>query len=76
MVFLFCSLQGYSFVQTLDDHSSSITSVRFVLSHGLFQMVSCGADKSLIFRQMQQVSPFLPGRPMGRAPSTESRRRH
>ena len=51
--------QGYSFVQTLDDHSSSITSVRFVLSHGHFQMVSCGADKSLIFRQMQQVSALL-----------------
>ena len=52
--------QNYSFLQTLDDHSSSITSVRFVLSHGLFQMVSCGADKSLIFRQLQQVvSVFL-----------------
>ncbi|EFX83500.1 hypothetical protein DAPPUDRAFT_48286 [Daphnia pulex] len=57
LIHIFSVDQGYSFVQTLDDHSSSITSVRFVLSHGLFQMVSCGADKSLIFRQLQQVKP-------------------
>ncbi|XP_046444520.1 mitogen-activated protein kinase-binding protein 1-like isoform X9 [Daphnia pulex] len=56
LIHIFSVDQGYSFVQTLDDHSSSITSVRFVLSHGLFQMVSCGADKSLIFRQLQQAN--------------------
>ncbi|KAI9551469.1 hypothetical protein GHT06_021802 [Daphnia sinensis] len=56
LIHIFSVDQGYSFVQTLDDHSSSITSVRFVLSHGLFQMVSCGADKSLIFRQLQQTN--------------------
>lgn len=56
LIHIFSVDQGYSFLQTLDDHSSSITSVRFVLSHGLFQMVSCGADKSLIFRQLQQAN--------------------
>lgn len=50
------SLQEYNFVQTLDDHSSSITAVRFLNTHNQLQMVSCGADKSIIFRQLQAVS--------------------
>ncbi|XP_075219511.1 WD repeat domain 62 isoform X2 [Lycorma delicatula] len=45
--------QDYNFVQTLDDHSSSITAVRFLHSHNQLQMISCGADKSIIFRQLQ-----------------------
>lgn len=49
-------LQEYNFVQTLDDHSSSITAVRFLNTHDQLQMVSCGADKSIIFRQLQGVS--------------------
>ncbi|XP_068901374.1 mitogen-activated protein kinase-binding protein 1-like isoform X6 [Tenebrio molitor] len=43
---------GYEFLQTLDDHSSSITAVRFLTNHRNVQMVSCGADKSLIFRSL------------------------
>uniref|UniRef100_A0AAQ6ISZ5 Mitogen-activated protein kinase binding protein 1 n=1 Tax=Anabas testudineus TaxID=64144 RepID=A0AAQ6ISZ5_ANATE len=35
----------YSLVQTLDDHSSSITAVRFA-----GEMISCGADKSIYFQ--------------------------
>jgi WD40 repeat protein len=50
------SLQEYNFVQTLDDHSSSITAVRFLNTHNQLQMVSCSADKSIIFRQLQAVS--------------------
>ncbi|PNF17421.1 hypothetical protein B7P43_G02967 [Cryptotermes secundus] len=45
--------EEYNFVQTLDDHSSSITAVRFLSTHDQLQMVSCGADKSIIFRQLQ-----------------------
>ncbi|XP_039299176.1 mitogen-activated protein kinase-binding protein 1 [Nilaparvata lugens] len=45
--------QDYNFVQTLDDHSSSITAVRFLNTQNQLQMVSCGADKSIIFRQLQ-----------------------
>lgn len=45
---------GYQILQTLDDHSSSITSVKFIGSGLTFQMVSCGADKSIIFRNFQQ----------------------
>lgn len=47
--------QGYDFTQTLDDHSSSITAVRFINSHNKLQMVSCGADKSIIFRNFNEV---------------------
>ncbi|EFA05055.2 WD repeat-containing protein 62-like Protein [Tribolium castaneum] len=43
---------GYEFLQTLDDHSSSITAVRFLTNQRNTQMVSCGADKSLIFRSL------------------------
>ncbi|XP_011303642.1 mitogen-activated protein kinase-binding protein 1 isoform X2 [Fopius arisanus] len=48
--------EGYDFLQTLDDHSSSITAVRFfnqTNQSDKLQMVSCGADKSIIFRQLQ-----------------------
>ena len=50
--------KDYSFVQTLDDHSSAITSVRFYQSQGNLQMVSCGADRSIIFRSASQVIIF------------------
>lgn len=43
----------YSCIQNINDHSSSITSVKFVcdkLNPSILQMISCGADKSLIFR--------------------------
>ncbi|RZC41906.1 mitogen-activated protein kinase-binding protein 1, partial [Asbolus verrucosus] len=46
---------GYEFLQTLDDHSSSITAVRFLTHHRNIQMVSCGADKSLIFRSLSDT---------------------
>ncbi|XP_044579059.1 uncharacterized protein LOC123261509 isoform X3 [Cotesia glomerata] len=53
--------EGYNFLQTLDDHSSSITAVRFFTTtqNDNIQMVSCGADKSIIFRQLQMT----PGNP-------------
>lgn len=53
--YFFC-FQDYNFLQTLDDHSSSITAVRFLNGQSNLQMVSCGADKSIIFRQLQSVS--------------------
>lgn len=51
---------GYRILQTLDDHSSSITSVKFIGAGAAFQMVSCGADKSIIFRTFQG-NQFLRG---------------
>ncbi|XP_052749075.1 mitogen-activated protein kinase-binding protein 1 isoform X8 [Galleria mellonella] len=45
--------QGYQIMQTLDDHSSSITAVRFLSTNRQLQMVSCGADKTILFRQIR-----------------------
>ncbi|XP_078097750.1 mitogen-activated protein kinase-binding protein 1-like isoform X2 [Mustelus asterias] len=39
----------YTLVQTLDDHSSSISAVKFAANNDV-KMVSCGADKSIYFR--------------------------
>ncbi|XP_025834885.1 WD repeat-containing protein 62 isoform X3 [Agrilus planipennis] len=50
LIHVFDVNRNYDLLQTLDDHSSSITAVRFLNSRGNLQMVSCGADKSLIFR--------------------------
>ncbi|XP_074091258.1 mitogen-activated protein kinase-binding protein 1 isoform X2 [Macrotis lagotis] len=44
----------YSLQQTLDEHSSSITSVKFAASDGQVRMISCGADKSIYFRTAQK----------------------
>uniref|UniRef100_A0A8B9CIY9 WD repeat domain 62 n=1 Tax=Anser brachyrhynchus TaxID=132585 RepID=A0A8B9CIY9_9AVES len=41
--------KGYKLEQTLDDHSSAITAVKFAGS-GEVQLISCGADKSIYFR--------------------------
>ena len=42
-------------MQTLEDHSASITAVRFLANDGNVQMVSCGADKSILFRPLVEV---------------------
>ena len=47
--------QGYGLVQTLDDHSSAITSIKFAEQSNQLHMLSCGADKSLLFRTAQTV---------------------
>ncbi|KAF7286628.1 hypothetical protein GWI33_004661 [Rhynchophorus ferrugineus] len=52
LIHVFDTNNGYEFVQTLDDHSSSITAVRFLNHSNNIQMISCGADKSLIFRSL------------------------
>ncbi|XP_052871069.1 LOW QUALITY PROTEIN: WD repeat-containing protein 62-like, partial [Anopheles cruzii] len=46
--------------QTLDDHSSSIMPVQFLGVGKQFQMVSCGADKPIIFHHYQN-DVFLRG---------------
>nr|XP_014351589.1 PREDICTED: mitogen-activated protein kinase-binding protein 1 [Latimeria chalumnae] len=40
----------YSLQQTLDEHSSSITAVKFAANDGKVRLISCGADKSVYFR--------------------------
>ncbi|GFR82686.1 mitogen-activated protein kinase-binding protein 1 [Elysia marginata] len=49
---------NYGLVQTLADHSSSITAVRFMDKDEKLRMVSCGADKSILLRNAV-VSPDL-----------------
>lgn len=63
LIHVFNVNEGYNFLQTLDDHSSSITAVRFFNQTNQtdkVQMVSCGADKSIIFRQLQTTPGGLP----------------
>ncbi|XP_059940782.1 WD repeat-containing protein 62 isoform X5 [Mesoplodon densirostris] len=50
--------KNYSLEQTLDDHSSSITAIKFA-GHRDIQMISCGADKSIYFRSAQRASDGL-----------------
>jgi WD40 repeat protein len=52
LIHLFDVEQQYSFVQTLDDHNSAITAIKFVPDADSLQLLSCGADKSIIFRRM------------------------
>ncbi|XP_055713007.1 uncharacterized protein LOC129807634 isoform X2 [Phlebotomus papatasi] len=53
LIHIFDVEQGYKILQTLDDHSSSITSIKFIGCDMNFQMISCGADKAIIFRTFQ-----------------------
>ncbi|XP_059505284.1 mitogen-activated protein kinase-binding protein 1 isoform X2 [Stegostoma tigrinum] len=46
----------YSLLQTLDEHSSSITAVKFTANGGSVRMITCGADKSVYFRTAQKTA--------------------
>ncbi|XP_036296206.1 WD repeat-containing protein 62 isoform X2 [Pipistrellus kuhlii] len=50
--------KNYKLEQTLDDHSSSITAIKFAGNRDI-QMISCGADKSIYFRSAQRGSDGL-----------------
>ncbi|KAF8786903.1 WD repeat-containing protein 62 [Argiope bruennichi] len=52
LVHIFDAQKNYSFAQTLDDHTSSVTAAKFVRSGNDLYFVSCGADKSVIIRKM------------------------
>ena len=58
LIHIFDQCREYGFVQTLDDHSSSITAIRFLKMpprpgvENSVQIASCGADKSIIFRDI------------------------
>ena len=55
LIHMFDKEQQYGFVQTLDEHSAAITSVRFASIDGELNMLSCGADKSILFHRMMKV---------------------
>ncbi|MBZ3887013.1 WD repeat-containing protein 62 [Sciurus carolinensis] len=50
--------KNYNLEQTLDDHSSSITAIKFTGNRDI-QMISCGADKSIYFRSAKKSSDGL-----------------
>lgn len=54
LLHIFDVQNDYALVQTLDDHSSSITCIKFAADGS--RMMSCGADKSIIFRNCQKVN--------------------
>ncbi|ORX50986.1 WD40 repeat-like protein [Hesseltinella vesiculosa] len=57
-IHVFDAQKNYQLVQSLDDHSSSITSVRF--TENAEKLISCGADKGIIFRHLSTTaSPTL-----------------
>ena len=53
LLHIFDADNDYALVQTLDDHSSSITCIKFTADGS--RMMSCGADKSIIFRNCHKV---------------------
>ncbi|UYV64071.1 WDR62 [Cordylochernes scorpioides] len=55
LIHIFDANQEYGFLQTLDDHTSSVTAAKFLQSDGQLQLVSCGADKAIIFRKAQFI---------------------
>ncbi|XP_071078858.1 mitogen-activated protein kinase-binding protein 1-like [Haliotis cracherodii] len=58
LIHVFDVEQKYGLLQTLDDHSASIQAVRFTDHDNQLKMLSCGADKSLLFRNAIQSPEF------------------
>uniref|UniRef100_A0A8C4D963 WD repeat domain 62 n=1 Tax=Dicentrarchus labrax TaxID=13489 RepID=A0A8C4D963_DICLA len=55
LIHIFNLEKNYSLEQTLNDHSASITAVKFTE----VRMVSCGADKSIYFQTAEQTAEGL-----------------
>ncbi|KAF9912250.1 mitogen-activated protein kinase binding protein 1 [Linnemannia zychae] len=66
LLHVFDVLNDYALVQTLADHSSSITCIKFAADGS--RMMSCGADKSIIFRNCQKNEEGLSYLPYHQAP--------
>ncbi|KAF7218383.1 WD repeat-containing protein 62 isoform X2 [Nothobranchius furzeri] len=59
LIHIFSLEKNYSLEQTLNDHSASITAVKFTGEGPEVRLVSCGADKSIYFRSAEQVEDGL-----------------
>uniref|UniRef100_A0A671TV87 WD repeat domain 62 n=1 Tax=Sparus aurata TaxID=8175 RepID=A0A671TV87_SPAAU len=59
LIHIFNPEKNYSLEQTLNDHSASITAVKFTGEHPEVRIVSCGADKSIYFQTTEQTSEGL-----------------
>ncbi|XP_060743849.1 WD repeat-containing protein 62 [Tachysurus vachellii] len=59
LIHLFNMDKSYSLVQTVYDHSASVTAMKFTCVGPKVSMVSCGADKSIYFRSAEKTSQDL-----------------
>ncbi|KAG7225929.1 hypothetical protein INR49_018530 [Caranx melampygus] len=59
LIHIFNLDKNYSLEQTLNDHSASITAVKFTGESPEVRMVSCGADKSIYFQTAEQTEQGL-----------------
>ncbi|XP_044209771.1 WD repeat-containing protein 62 isoform X2 [Thunnus albacares] len=59
LIHVFNLEKNYSLEQTLNDHSASITAVKFTGESPEVRMVSCGADKSIYFQTAEQTAEGL-----------------
>ncbi|XP_055082252.1 WD repeat-containing protein 62-like isoform X2 [Periophthalmus magnuspinnatus] len=59
LIHIFNRDQDYSLIQSLYDHSGSITAVRFTGESPDLKMVSCGADKSIYVQTTEQTGAGL-----------------
>jgi WD40 repeat protein len=57
LIHIFDARKNYELIQTLDDHSAAITATRFCYNQieKQFYLISCGSDKSIIFRCAHEV---------------------
>ncbi|XP_078316008.1 WD repeat-containing protein 62-like isoform X5 [Crassostrea virginica] len=58
LIHVFDVEQRYGLLQTLDDHSSSVTAIKFTENDGQIKMLSSSADKSVLFRNAQTTPSF------------------
>jgi WD40 repeat protein len=67
MVHVFSNVEdGYTPVQSLPDHSAAVTAIGFTVSEDGLQLLSSGADKSIIFHLMEKNEVRRGGREEGR----------
>ncbi|XP_024910783.1 WD repeat-containing protein 62 isoform X2 [Cynoglossus semilaevis] len=59
LIHIFNLDKNYSLEQTLNDHSASVTAVKFTGESPEVTMVSCGADKSIYFQTAEQTAEGL-----------------
>ncbi|XP_017574693.1 WD repeat-containing protein 62 isoform X1 [Pygocentrus nattereri] len=59
LIHIFNMENNYSLVQTVYDHSASVTAMKFTGVGSKVCMVSCGADKSIYFRSAEKSSEGL-----------------
>ncbi|KAF4086104.1 hypothetical protein AMELA_G00102950 [Ameiurus melas] len=59
LIHLFNMDKSYSLVQTVYDHSASVTAMKFTGVGPKVSMVSCGSDKSIYFRSAEKTSQDL-----------------